>query len=80
MYGFETNKVLAVSNPGNQYPLFSIAELMGKNSINILHGYSSTIRTRADDSVFIINTGNNDKAKTILENNGFLDLDETSVF
>jgi hypothetical protein len=72
-------QVIAVKVPSkssNAMGLKKIADVLGKNDVNIDFLYSTLVK---DESLIIVKVSNNEKAIDVLEENGFL-LEKREAF
>jgi len=69
-------KMSSSKSGGGTKGLKEIAEITGKNNINIEFLYSTLIK---DESLIILKVDNNDKAREVLEKEGFLLEERDSI-
>jgi hypothetical protein len=67
-YSFNANEVLAVKLSYEANKLFDIANILGKNDVNIEYLYSTILR---DETIMIVRVSDNSKAESVLKDKEF---------
>ncbi|MGV9198043.1 MAG: hypothetical protein ACOC44_00995 [Promethearchaeia archaeon] len=75
-YSFNANDVLAVRLTYETNKLFDIANILGKNDVNIEYLYSTILR---DETIMIVRVDDNIKAENVLKEKNFKLLNQSDL-
>jgi hypothetical protein len=73
-YAYEETEVFALSIPDAPGQLLRVADLLGRNDINIEYGYV-TLGPKAGEALVILKTNKEEQAKRVFAQAGFQDHD-----